>query len=368
MSILKRILQKILENIQATSTKGVIIASPSNNPPYQYHWIRDSALVMRPIIQQYKNTLDDSYYRYIIDYINIECTIQNINTLAGLGEPKINIDGTPYNGPWGRPQNDGPALRSLRLFEIKALLGNSAISDILIKPMIVKDTLYIISNYNKPSFDLWEENFGWHFYTRMVQLKALKEAMIHCEYIEIPIEDIRNAYTHLLHTLSDHICGDSIISSFDTDGNIVKYHDCANILAFLHIDCDEEILHTIPLAYIIPSMKNLEKTFYTKYAGASRGYIGRYENDTYYGGQAWILCTLALIQMSILLNSVDFPINNYITLLDDILMLDPNLLLSEQYDPVENKFLSAEKLTWNYSELYITINLKNKLLYKNPYV
>ena len=39
-----------------------------------------------------------------------------------MGEPKINIDGTPYNDPWGRPQNDGPALRGLNMINLFNLL------------------------------------------------------------------------------------------------------------------------------------------------------------------------------------------------------------------------------------------------------
>ena len=43
---LNKILQRILENINTTTNVGIVIASPSEDPPYKYHWIRDSALVM----------------------------------------------------------------------------------------------------------------------------------------------------------------------------------------------------------------------------------------------------------------------------------------------------------------------------------
>ena len=44
--------------------------------------------------------------------------VQDLDTLSGLGEPKINIDCTPFNGEWGRPQNDGPALRGIMMIKI----------------------------------------------------------------------------------------------------------------------------------------------------------------------------------------------------------------------------------------------------------
>ena len=63
---LHKINQRILENINTTTNIGIIIASPSENPPYKYHWIRDSALVMRTIIDMYKTTKDSLYFRLII--------------------------------------------------------------------------------------------------------------------------------------------------------------------------------------------------------------------------------------------------------------------------------------------------------------
>ena len=107
----KKVLKKIFENLSFSEKPGMLIASPSDNPPYKYHWVRDVSIVMRVIIDQYKKTKSDKYFVKIIDYINNCSDIQELNTLTGLGEPKVNIDGTPYNEPWGRPQNDGPALR-----------------------------------------------------------------------------------------------------------------------------------------------------------------------------------------------------------------------------------------------------------------
>ena len=42
-------------------------------------------------------------------------------------------------------------------------------------------------------------------------------------------------------------------------------------------------------------------------------------------------------------------------ILNKILSIDSNLNLSEQYNIDTQKQISAEKLTWNYSELYFSI-------------
>jgi hypothetical protein len=45
----------------------------------------------------------------------------------------------------------------------------------------------------------------------------------------------------------------------------------------------------------------------------------------------------------------------YNSILEKVLTLDENLILPEQFDPTNNQYYSARKLTWNYSELYILI-------------
>lgn len=38
---------------------------------------------------------------------------------------------------------------------------------------VMKDLLFVASNWSSPSYDLWEEEESDHFYTRMVQRRAL---------------------------------------------------------------------------------------------------------------------------------------------------------------------------------------------------
>jgi glucoamylase len=60
---------------------------------------------------------------YIEDFIHSQAVLQTVTNPsgtflpygAGLGEPKYNVDLTRFNGAWGRPQRDGPALRAVAL-------------------------------------------------------------------------------------------------------------------------------------------------------------------------------------------------------------------------------------------------------------
>ena len=374
-----KIIQRIMENTNTTTNPGIIIASPSENPPYKFHWIRDSALVMRTIMDMYETTKDPIYFQYIINYIENESKLQELKTKSGLGEPKYNINCTAFNGEWGRPQNDGPALRGIILFKLINLLNYKydTLIDKLIIPVIKKDLDYIISNYNKTSFDIWEEKKGWHFYTRMVQAKFIKDSMNYHKKLNVKLEGLQKVFDDLINGLKDHICDKHIISSFDENGNISKYEDAANILAYCHIDYDKKILEHIPLEYINHTCDKLILGFREKYRNDELNLIGRYNNDKYYDGQIWVLCSLALGQIYIELyksrNIVKYdspmhrsksnPNNNYIEIanqiLEKILTLDPNLILAEQFNPITNEMISANKLTWNYSELYKLYKLLN---------
>ena len=106
----------------------------------------------------------------------------------GLGEPKFNTDGTPYNCNWGRPQDDGPALcaaslcRLANLFlddgspQLNTLVRTKLYDSVLpTNSLIKKDLEYVSHNWGSPCIDLWEESYGNHFYTSLVQRRALRD-------------------------------------------------------------------------------------------------------------------------------------------------------------------------------------------------
>ena len=383
---LPKILERILENTNTTTNKGIIIASPSTVPPYKFHWIRDSALVMRVFIDMYIRTKESKYFEYIINYIENESKVQGLNTISGLGEPKINIDCSPFNGNWGRPQNDGPALRGIMMVKIINIFkyNYDILIDKLITPIIIQDINYILDNYDKVSFDLWEEQKGWHFYTRMVQLKFLKDTIHVSQYLKLEeklLKKIKLAIENLYLSLEDHISendeGKYIISSFDTDGGITKYEDAANLLAYCHIDYDKEITERFPLEYTEHTSKNLLSYFSEKYSDPDNICIGRYIDDKYYNGHAWIICTISLAQIYLetykkrnkkikrqsMERATSNPNNDLFIvsndILEKILTLDCDFLLPEQFNPIDCEHFSAKKLTWNYSELYFLIRNLN---------
>ncbi len=181
---------RLVENISPwDGLRGTVIASPSrSNPNYYYHWIRDGALVMKTIFHLSafgnQNSTANSYFDLVIDFANLSEIHQNSETPGSLGEVKFYVDGTPFTGPWGRPQNDGPALRAITLTALAhKLYYNGSHPDLLVKlydsqmptsSIIKRDLEYISEHWRDHDFDLWEEVKAHHFFTRLAQSTALK--------------------------------------------------------------------------------------------------------------------------------------------------------------------------------------------------
>lgn len=343
----KKIINKIINNIKLTRT--CFIASPSkSNPDYYYHWTRDSALVMRVILREYKKTYNSKYLEIICRYIDCEYELQSLNTIGGIGEPKFNIDRKCFNESWGRPQNDGPALRGIIMLKIIKLLNKSynTIIKQIIEPIIRKDLEYTCDNIHNHCFDLWEENQGYHFYTRVVQCKFLKEAFLYFKD-----RKIEKYYKECKELLNHHYDDYSVISSFDIDGKELRRHDSSIFMSLCHIDFDNDIVDMDKYLLVNNNINDLLKYFNNKYE-SHYNFIGRYICDKYYDGHSWIICTLGMIQFNNFLNQ-----NNLFNdaILDNIININKDLNLSEQYDPKNKIQYSANNLTWNYSELYFTV-------------
>ena len=192
-------------------SNGSIIASPSKEPDYNFHWTRDSAIVINSLIEKNETNLD-----IFENFINIE--LEHIKFHAA--EPKFNIDGSPYLGEWGRPQNDGPALRGIVCLKLIKILPFRLPSLIEI---INNDLEYTIKNINSTCFDLWEEINGYHLYTRLVQymfLYKITSSEIKNKFIPISKDNLNCAFKNL----TDHFAKDSdkIYSSYSKNGKILE--------------------------------------------------------------------------------------------------------------------------------------------------
>ncbi|KDN39174.1 glycoside hydrolase family 15 protein [Tilletiaria anomala UBC 951] len=218
------------------TARGAMIASPSRpgdrwnkkdeNDNYFFQWPRDSGISVRIVVRRWARALEGrqvgmpgvltpSPNHLFFSFARMNHHLQTVESpsgtfeTGGLGEPKFLVDGEPFTGSWGRPQNDGPALRSLALLSyasqvISQLPPDHPSRDFVFEVLyslpslrgqgspeshrvINTDLDYICRVWREGGFDPWEEvnagypaesskpesSIGGHFYVLMCQRQAL---------------------------------------------------------------------------------------------------------------------------------------------------------------------------------------------------
>ena len=169
-------IQYLLDNISPPgAAKGAVVASPSrNNPDYFYTWVRDSSIVAQTVLDLLKNapsSVHDAYveqsYRTLLDQmVDFSRGLQALppqGEIGGLGEPKYLVTGQLFTGGWGRPQNDGPAVRAIVFAEQANLLLDSGQSTVVgqklyraempASTLVKEDLEYVSHHWSDTCFD-----------------------------------------------------------------------------------------------------------------------------------------------------------------------------------------------------------------------
>ena len=285
---------------------GSVTASPQmDNPDYYYHWNRDSALVVGSLVNSLRLIADQrervAVEKFIEDFIRLSDRLQRTPVTYGLGRTRFHIDGTVDETPWNYLQNDGPGLRALALLHYYQLQGNRLTLELkdLLTLVIQKDLDYISVHFQERSFDLWEDFFGFHFYTRRVQLGALEEALRVFPDRRTSAWD--RAVTGLNQSLAEHWDPKRQIYTFSHLEPTIQPGqglDSSIILGVLHSD-DQKDSFSIRDDKVFSTAWKLEKNFLQIYpinqlTDLQKGpAIGRHEGDGYYGGNPWYLLTAA---------------------------------------------------------------------------
>lgn len=145
------------------ASPGVVVASPSKvNPNYFFTWTRDSALTYMMLIDELifgNRTLRKT----IEDYTNSQAILQTVTNPSGslwpagdgLGEAKFYSNLTRFDGTWGRPQRDGPALRAIAFMNLApVLIGLNETEEYkeIYWPLVLNDLKYVGQYWNQVSF------------------------------------------------------------------------------------------------------------------------------------------------------------------------------------------------------------------------
>ena len=321
---------------------GSVVASPvlaayDPDPDYFFHWFRDSAIVIDALrvakamgferriaverLQEFvefnrslrqldgqdlvrEGRFRDKVQPSFLQYVRPDAEIAAVVGAAALAEARVNPDGSLDFTRWARPQNDGPALRVLALNrwrEAEPDLDRTLRSAML--ELAVGDLDFIRSRAREPSFDIWEEESGYHCYTHLAQAEALACG---AEWLE-EIGDISHAGA--CRSIADELAPRLAAYWSAADGyyrsrtGVVagvpeKALDISVILGVLHAGRTTGA-HSVLDPRAQATLSALEDLFDAEYPinrqrPPERGpAMGRYANDAYYGGNPWYLATLA---------------------------------------------------------------------------
>jgi glucoamylase len=243
---------------------------------------------------------------YIDEYIHAQATLQTVSNPSGtflpaglgLGEPKFQVDGTRFNGAWGRPQRDGPALRAIALTTYSNwLIKNGQLNQAktVIWPIISNDLSYVGEYWNQTGFDLWEETDGSSFFTIQNQHRSLVEGAQLAHDLGVTCTGCDQA-PEILCFLQSFWNGEFIVSNINVDNGRtgIDGNSILGSISTFDIDayCDSPTFqpcHSQSLA----NFKVLIDTFRATYAINSgipedQGVaVGRYAEDVYMGGNPW---------------------------------------------------------------------------------
>lgn len=166
---------------------------------------------------------------YIQDFLKSQAILQTVTNPSGalssgrgLGEPKFHANITRFNGSWGRPQRDGPALRATALITYANWLLNTRNSKDTkeakdqVWPVVLNDLNYVAQYWNQTGFDLWEEVSGSSFFTIAVQHRALVEGAAFAKRLGKKCANCESQAPNLLCFLQTFWKGDYVVANINT--------------------------------------------------------------------------------------------------------------------------------------------------------
>lgn len=401
---LRRVRETFGQNIVPAA--GSVLASPAianwdPEPDYFFHWVRDSAIVMRTVAELIEDATEQDarrrWIRHFEDFVHFSVRLlqlegasclkngspgdrcrpefrkfvrsdAELRGLAGehlLGEPRFNADGTIDIFRWSRPQYDGPALRALACLRFLAAGGSQ--SDELAS-LLYRDLCFTINHAAEACIGPWEEEgeHARHYYVGVVQLGALVHGR---GLIDEPARAAAEA--RLRAELEEHWLpqqGVYIAMRPAKAGGRDDLIDSACLLAVLDADLPGGA-HSVEDERIWATFAALERLFAGEFPinrGRAAPAFGRNRADRYFGGGAWFPTTLAAASLCYrrALQEPGPPERNAFLARGDAFMstvrdlVPPDGILSEQVDRTTGAPTSARDLAWSHAAFVSAARLR----------
>jgi len=392
---------------------GAIVASPAladynPDPDYFFHWFRDSAVVIDALRLLYaEGRVGSEALQHLRDFTRFSLNLNRLDGRAAAAvedrsacvapellqylredhdlakafgdlvaaETRVNPDGTLDVCRWNRPQHDGAPLRALALLRWAA--GGHLDAPLLaeVSELIRFDLDFTLRRWREPSYDIWEEELGQHYYTLRVAAAALAEGAAWLEGLgdTAQAQRCRDESRAVLHLLDgywvdergerpdDHHAAPGYYRSRAlVDGRPgPKALDIAVILSAIH-SLGTGAAHGPADARMQATLARLDALFDAAYPinhgrAAGRGAaMGRYAGDVYYSGGAYYFSTLGAAEFCFCAAAAGGDARQWLERGDAYLATVRAYTpaggeLSEQFDQRSGAQTSAKQLAWSHA-------------------
>jgi glucoamylase len=394
---------------------GSIIASPvladwNPDPDYFFHWFRDSAVVIEAVrllfeagdlgpealahfgdFVRFSLSLQDLDGRTMIansvwrekveadfvEFLRPDDELESVHGEAIVAETRVNPDGTLDISRWTRPQHDGAPLRALAVLRWVRKRSFDTELGACISRLLRSDLAFTFTHWRAPSFDIWEEESGQHYYTLCVSAAALRKG---ADWLDgsgdtVLAHNYRTEAEIIYRLLDGYWLPEQqhYRSRFLASGKrSTKELDIAIILAAIHALGDGPA-HTVRDPRLQSTLQRLEALFDSAYpinhnrsAGAAPA-MGRYAGDVYFSGGAYYFSTLGAAEFCFLAAAHCPQASTWISkgdaFLETVRRYTPaNGELSEQFDQRSGEQTSAKHLAWSYAAFISCITARRALV------
>jgi glucoamylase len=381
--------------------RGAIVASPvladwNPEPDYFFHWFRDSAVVIDAVrLLLEAGHLDARAHEHFRDFVRFSLSLQgldgrNVTATAWrarvapdfvkflrsdadlarvhgdviVAETRVNADGSLDISSWSRPQHDGAPLRALAV--LRWARGRAFDADLSgqVSKLVLSDLAFTFTNWQTPSFDIWEEENGLHYYTLCVSAAALHDGAAWLAAVgEINLANAYGAEARKIYRALDGYwladAGYYRSRVLASGVRSTKELDIAVILAAIHA-LGEGTLHTVHDPRVQATLTRLEALFDAAYPinrnrpPLNGPAMGRYAGDVYFSGGAYYFSTLGAAEFCFLAAAHGTERSAWIARGDGFLATvraytPPSGELSEQFDQRTGAQTSARHLAWSYA-------------------
>jgi glucoamylase len=375
--------------------QGSIIASPvpgayDPDPDYFFHWFRDSAVVIDAVRLLHEAAqMGDEALVHFEDFVRFSLALDSLDGQSLVSAPawrervtpefekyvrpdeelakvrggavsadtRVNPDASIDISKWARPQHDGPPLRALSV--LKWIRKHKVTPEAAL--LLQRDLDFTAKHWREPSYDIWEEESGHHYYTLRVSAAALSEGgeWLGSEALRAEAQ----AIYRMLEGFWRESAGYYSSRILPEGAKSTKELDIAVILSAVHA-AGEGDAHTVRDPRMQATLERLEALFGAEYPinhqrpkGRAPA-MGRYKGDVYYSGGAYYFSTLGASEFCFLAAAAHAPgceeRRKWIEHGDGFLATTRAHTpasgdLSEQFDQRTGEQTSAKHLAWSYA-------------------